>query len=89
MGAITSRRETCLFLLKIYIVMDKIIDKIIEEIQECPTEKSLEIYRTIINLSVKDSKLRLSYIVAIGARYYDILRFEQITKSFYPEFTFN
>ena len=69
--------------------MQDISENILNEINNCATERSLELFRSFINLLVTDYDLRLSCIGAIGARYFDIYYFERISMIYYPEFSLN
>ena len=69
--------------------MRKFSENILTDIRNCATVESLESYRNTINLTISDSDLRLSYIGALGARYFDIFYFERLTEIYYPESTLN
>lgn len=69
--------------------MQEFPENILNEIRNCPTQKSLEIYKRIINRRIKDSDLRLFYIGEIGSRYFDISFFECLSDIYYPDFKLN
>lgn len=69
--------------------MPKIPDKMLDEIWNCATVNELEVFRNLINQKITDNDLRLSCIGALGARYFDIYYFEQLTGIYYPESSLN
>lgn len=69
--------------------MQEISENILNDIRNCATVNSLEAYRRIINTKISNNDLKMSYIGAIGARYFDIFYFERITEIYYPEFRLN
>ncbi len=73
----------------VYLVMPKIHEHILKDIQSCATIRELEDYRNQINRTINDLELRLPYMGALGARYFDILQSEQIARHYYPQFTHN